>query len=69
MDRLTADGHEALVLIEAVRAAGKGLPGMDAIASGMRSALEEGRLAWLRRAMNGYVVLKCRELSKGAIKS
>ncbi|MFH1007447.1 MAG: family 10 glycosylhydrolase [Candidatus Latescibacterota bacterium] len=64
LDRLRAEGHEALVLIEAVRAAGKELPGMDAIASGMRSALEEGRLAWLRRAINGYVVLRCRELAE-----
>jgi len=69
VDRLTAEAREALGLIKQVRAAGKELPGMDAISSGMRSALEEGRLAWLRRALNGYVVLRCRELSNGEAKS
>jgi hypothetical protein len=53
-----------LGLIEKTHADGMEVPGMDAIASGMRSALEEGRLAWLRRALTGYVVLKCRELTQ-----
>ena len=64
-DQVVTDAKEALKLIEQVRAAGMKLPGMDYIAIGIRSALEEGALDWLRRALTGYVVLKCRELAKG----
>ncbi len=64
VDRLTAEAREALELIEKTRADGKFIPGMDELQDGIRSAVTQGRLAWLRRALNGYVVLRCRELAE-----
>lgn len=37
---------------------------MDNLDRGIRSAMAEGRLAWLRRALTGYVAIRCRELAR-----
>jgi hypothetical protein len=57
---LVSDGRKALRDIEDLRAKGMFIPGMDELQRGIESALAEGRLAWLRRALAGYIVRKCR---------
>lgn len=59
---LLADGRKAVRDLEALRAAGRFIPGMDMMCSGLELAVAEKRLAWLRRALGSYIVRKCREL-------
>ncbi|HOZ49491.1 MAG TPA: hypothetical protein PLO37_16155 [Candidatus Hydrogenedentes bacterium] len=40
------------------RSSGKHIPGMDELERDMRDALAQGRFAWLRRALTGYIVRK-----------
>ena len=61
LTQVRADSDRALAAIAALRAAGRFVPGMDEMATGIASALAEGRVAWLRRALTGYVVRKCME--------
>jgi len=61
---LHTDAKQALMNIEKVNAMGKFIAGLDKIQHGIRSALAEGRLSWLRHALTGYHVCKCRELLK-----
>ena len=49
-------------MFEKVRDAGKFVPGMVQLDARMRSALAEGRMAWLRRALTSYIVRKCKSL-------
>ncbi|MCX5771786.1 MAG: hypothetical protein NTZ09_16160, partial [Candidatus Hydrogenedentes bacterium] len=58
---LTEEAQTAFQAFEKVRSSGGFIPGMDQIEKRMRSAIEEGRFAWLRRALAGYCVRKCRE--------
>ena len=53
----------AFAAFDAIRAAGKFIPGMDELEQRMRTALVEGRLAFLRRALTSYTVRKSREQS------
>ena len=52
----------ALAAFDGIRAAGLFIPGMDNLERRMKSALDEGRLAFLRRAVTSYTVRKAREL-------
>ena len=61
-ESLLRRAHDALQALDDVRAMGRWLPGMDEVEAGIRSAMSDGRLAWLRRALTGYVVRKCDEL-------
>lgn len=63
LDELKRDAREAFGAFETVRAKGGSIPGMDPLEKRMRSALVEGRVAWLRRALTSYIVRKCRELA------
>jgi len=56
---LEAEGQKAIAAFEKVRASGKFVPGMDAMEKRIREAMAQGRLAWLRRALTGYIVRKC----------
>lgn len=38
------------------------IPGADTLRQGIACALNEGRLAWLRRALYSYPVRRCRQL-------
>ena len=60
---LTEEGEAVLRDVGRVRAAGQFIPWMDELEQGMRSAIAEGRLAWLRRALTGYTARKCREVA------
>jgi hypothetical protein len=66
---LIVDARKALREIDDVRAAGKFVPGMDEMRAGIKSAIAEQRLAWLRRALTGYIVRRCRELATGVCES
>ena len=63
VNKLKAEAREALRIITHVRSLGKEIPGMDRMAIGIVSAVEEGRFAWLRRVLGCYIVRKCRELT------
>jgi hypothetical protein len=58
---LLADGRKALSDLDAARAAGRLIPGMDEMRRDLDRAIAEQRLAWLRRALSSYIVRKCRE--------
>ena len=53
---------EAFGAMKQVRDKGRFVPGMDTLEERMRSALAQGRFAFLRRALTSYVVRKCREI-------
>jgi hypothetical protein len=59
LNQARAESAKAIAALEAVRAAGQFVPGMDEVAAGIKSALASGRIAWLRRALTGYVVRRC----------
>ena len=56
VDGLSQDAEIAFVRFAALRTDGKTIPGMDDFENRMRAALAEGRYAWLRRALTGYIV-------------
>jgi hypothetical protein len=60
---LAEEGEAVLHDVGRVRAAGQFIPWMDQLEQGIRSAMAEGRLAWLRRAITGYAARKCREVA------
>ncbi|MBN2309787.1 MAG: hypothetical protein JXR94_12495 [Candidatus Hydrogenedentes bacterium] len=60
---LTEQVDSALQSIASVRSRGKFVPGMDEAEAGLRSALADGRYAWLRRALTGYIVRKCAQMT------
>jgi hypothetical protein len=57
---LKADGEKAIHEIKEFRASGRFILGLDEMQRGIESAISEGRLAWLRRALSGYIVSECR---------
>jgi hypothetical protein len=63
-EALAHETDTVLAAFEKVRALGRILPGMDEMEAGIRSALSEGRLAWLRRALTSYAARKSVELAK-----
>ena len=54
-----AESARVLAAVAARRATGYRIPGMEELAAGIESALADGRIAWLRRALTGYVARKC----------
>ena len=62
VEALLEDAKEALAEFEAVRQAGRHLPGMEELEVRMRDAVAEGRLAFLRRALTSYLCRKARAL-------
>jgi hypothetical protein len=62
---LIDEGERALRTFASVRAAGKCIPGMDEMEVRLRSALADKRVAWLRRALSGYIVRQCKSLVDG----
>ena len=62
--QLTAEAEDALAMIERIQKAGKPLPtGTGQMAAGIKAAIKDGRLAWLRRALNSYPVRKWKQLA------
>jgi hypothetical protein len=61
---LMEDANHALVELQTLRESGYSIPGMRQMEHDIKSALAEGRLVWLRRALSGYIVRKCRDLLK-----
>jgi hypothetical protein len=59
---LLADGRKAIQDLADVRTAGHAIPGIEEMRSGLKSAMAEQRLAWLRRALTSYPVRKSREI-------
>jgi hypothetical protein len=55
---LSARTEAALRAIETTRKAGHSIAGMDRMEVALRDALMQSRLAWLRRALNSYIVRK-----------
>ncbi|MHB9035599.1 MAG: family 10 glycosylhydrolase [Armatimonadota bacterium] len=53
----------ALEAISRTAQAGMNIPGMEKIREGIESALVEGRIAWLRRALGCYIVRKCHRIA------
>jgi hypothetical protein len=47
--------------LDAARAAGHSISGMDEMQRDIERAIAAKRLAWLRRALSSYIVRKCRE--------
>ncbi len=60
---LVVEAENALRLFARVRAKGARIPGLDLFEKRIQTALAEGRYAWLRRALTGYIVRHCRELT------
>lgn len=60
---LNDDAEDAFLAFEQVRKSGKSIPGMDGFETRMRTALTEGRLAFVRRTLTSYVVRKAKELA------
>ncbi len=59
---LLAEADGALDVLGRVCASGNALPGMAEMMENIRIARTEERLAWLRRALSGYLVRKARTL-------
>ncbi len=59
---LVADSRKALRALEEVRSSGHSLIGVDEMSQAIGQAIAQQRLAWLRRALNSYIVRKSREL-------
>ncbi len=57
--QLKAETDAALAAVQRLRAAGKPLPpGAETLAEGLSKAIQEGRLAWVRRALTSYGIRK-----------
>jgi hypothetical protein len=57
---LKLEGEQAIRELKEFRASGRFILGMDEMQRGIESAIAEDRLAWLRRALAGYIVGECR---------
>jgi hypothetical protein len=62
LDRLRRDQERVLTAMATARGKGFSIPGADIIGPGIRAALDDGRIAWLRRALTGYTARKALEL-------
>jgi len=60
---LMKDAANALKAVEKVKKLGKEVPGMDRMAERINQAMKDKRYAWLRRALTGYTIRKCLEIS------
>lgn len=63
-EALLGAAETALEAMAKVRAEGRTIAGLDRMETRIRSAMADGRLAFLRRALTGYHVRKCRELER-----
>ncbi len=62
-EQLKAEAADVAARIEQAKKEGKGLPpGAESLAGRIKQAAEDGRLAWLRRALHSYPILKSRQL-------
>ncbi|MBI2503638.1 MAG: hypothetical protein HYW07_10455 [Candidatus Latescibacteria bacterium] len=61
-----AEAQRALAELDQAAAGGHFIPGADTLRQGIERALNEGRLAWLRRALYSYPVRRCRQLLASA---
>lgn len=64
LNQLHQEAELALAAMARLRAASKGIVGMDDMEQRMRTAISSGKFAWLRRALTGYIVRKCRALAE-----
>jgi len=62
VQRLREQADVALKTMELIRSRGQQVAGMDRMAAGLRRAVADKRLAWLRRALSSHVVRKCEPL-------
>jgi hypothetical protein len=63
--QLKTAAQDTLAMIESLENDQQPLPeGTKTIADGIKSALKDGRLAWLRRALHSYPIRKAREVAK-----
>jgi len=61
--QLRKHARDVIERIEKMAKAAKELPvGTNQMVSGIKKALREGRLAWLRRALDSYIIKKCDQL-------
>jgi len=61
---LKTQAMEVLKIFNKAHTLGIEISGMDCIASGIESALENGSFSWVRKALGCYIVRKCSELIK-----
>jgi hypothetical protein len=59
--QILADADQALKELEAIKAKGRWIAGMDRMSENLRQAISEERMAWLRRAVSGYIVRRARQ--------
>jgi hypothetical protein len=57
---LRAEATEAVSALRRAEESGALIPGAERLRSGIESAMAEGRLAWLRRALSSYIVRAAR---------
>jgi len=62
-DALNREAESALEAMARVQAEGRFIAGMDRMETRIRTAMTDGRLAFLRRALTGYVVRKSRQIA------
>ena len=61
--KLTSQAEQTLKRIEKMKRLGVTLPvGTDKMTNEIKNALQEGKYAWLRRALGSYIIRKCDEL-------
>ncbi len=60
---ITEITKQAFANFQILRYENRLVPGSDRLEPRMRTALAEGRIAWLRRALSSYIVRKTRELT------
>ncbi len=62
VEDLKSRADQAIAAIDKINSVGKNVVGMDIMRSEIPQAVASGRLAWLRRALDSYVIDKCLEL-------
>jgi hypothetical protein len=68
--QLKSKAQEALKQVAQIRSAGVKLPvGTDRMVAGIKAAIQEGRSAWLRRALTSYIIRKCEQLAAASNQS
>jgi hypothetical protein len=60
-ESLNREAETALGAMAEARSGGQYIAGLDRMEQRIRDAMAEGRPAFLRRALTGYIVRKCRE--------
>ena len=63
--QLKEEAEGVVAMIEKAKKDGKNLPpGAEKLTTKIQAAIKDGRLAWLRRALHSYPILKSRQLTK-----